>query len=157
MGRGFDSRRERQIYMQKILATSVKVGDCAVLIQGKSGAGKTFLAMRLVANHGACLVSDDVTCVQEQDGVLYAETVPEIAGLVEIRGVGVVQTPHVGHIPVACIVNLVEHSADRCPSEQTETIAEVQIPLFTFDTNFAYNDLQVIAALNYLKQKGSIC
>jgi len=143
--------------MQKILATSVKVDNCAVLIQGKSGAGKTFLAMRLVENHDACLISDDVTYVQVQDGVLYAETVPEIAGLVEIRGVGIVQTPHVSHVPVGCVVDLVEHSVDRYPPEQTETIAGVQIPLFTFDTNFAYNDLQVIGAINYIKQKGSTC
>ena len=153
MGRGFDSRRERQVFMQKFLATSVALRNKAVLIQGNAGAGKTFLTLRLIADHGAQLISDDVTNLQVQDGILYAEPVSEIAGQIEVRGIGIVQKPFAEHVPVACLVQLTDASAERMPEDKKINIAGVQIPFFTFDSNFVYNDLQVIEAINYLEQR----
>ena len=157
MGRGFDSRRERQVFMQKVLATSVKLGDQAILIQGKSGTGKSMLAMRLITQHGALLISDDVTGIQSKDGVLYAETIPEIVGRLEVRGVGIIQLPCVSHVPVACVIELDQSKSERMPKDKSITINDIQIPLFTFDSNFAYNDLQVLGAVTYLKQKDGSC
>ena len=153
MGRGFDSRRERQFYMQKILATSVKLNGKAILIQGKSGAGKSFLALRLLMNHKAQLISDDVTYINPNGKQLYAETIPELAGKIEVRGVGIVEFPYTTHIPIACIIRLSKAKVERMPYKKIEILEGIKIPVFTFNPDFAYNDLQVLMAVRSLLQK----
>ena len=157
MGRGFDSRRERQFCMQKILATSLKLNGKAVLIQGKSGVGKSFLALRLIMNHKAQLISDDVTYLNPKGKQLYAETIPELAGKIEVRGVGILETPYTTHIPVVCAIQLTKTKVERMPNKKTVTMEGIKIPLFTFNPDFAYNDLQVLAAVRSLQQKGKKC
>ncbi|MBP5344027.1 MAG: aldolase [Alphaproteobacteria bacterium] len=143
--------------MQKILATSVKLGKKAVLIQGRPGVGKSFLALRLVMNHNARLISDDVTLLHSKGKQVYAEVIPEIAGKVEVRGVGILKLPYTTHVPVACVVQLVSNKIERMPHYKIITLAGIQIPLFTFNPNFVYNDLQVVAAVRFLQQKDGVC
>src|ERR1700675_5067251 len=80
-------------------ATSVALGDAAepfggrgdvgVLIMGESGAGKSDVALRLIAM-GARLLSDDQTALYAHEGHIYAEAPPTLSGLMEVRGVGIV-------------------------------------------------------------------
>src|SRR5262249_39704193 len=80
-------------------ATSVALGDAArpfggpagagVLIMGKSGAGKSDVALRMIAL-GARLLSDDQTALFAHEGHIYAEAPAAVAGLLEVRGVGIV-------------------------------------------------------------------
>ncbi|MBV9330085.1 MAG: HPr kinase/phosphatase C-terminal domain-containing protein [Alphaproteobacteria bacterium] len=65
-----------------------------VLLLGPSGAGKSDLALRLVAA-GAKLVSDDRTELFAKRGRLYARAPRSLAGLLEVRGVGIVRIPRV--------------------------------------------------------------
>ena len=157
MGRGFDSRRERHIPMEKILATSVMIGNKAVLIQGDSGSGKSFLAMRLIYAYGAKLISDDVTLLNKHSDELYANPVDEIKGQIEVRGVGILRVPCVENIKVACVIRLNEIIPDRMPMDSIVSILGCKVPLFTFDAHFMYNDIQVMSALHYLEQKDKIC
>src|SRR5262249_1723619 len=81
-------------------ATSVALGsagetfggpaDAAVLLIGKPGAGKSDLALRLIAM-GAKLVSDDQTELFAERMRLIAASPPSLHGLLEIRGVGIVR------------------------------------------------------------------
>lgn len=70
-------------------ATTIDIAGCGVLILGASGAGKSDLAVRLIAD-GALLVADDQTLVEVRGGELWASAPEKIAGLVEVRGVGIV-------------------------------------------------------------------
>lgn len=102
--------------MQLVHATSVEIGGSAVLIRGPSGSGKSDLALRLI-DSGAALVADDQTALAAEGGRLFA-TVPEaIAGLIEVRGVGILRLPHCPRAPLALVVDLV-------PSEQVERLPE---------------------------------
>lgn len=157
MGRGFDSRRERQLWMQKILATSIKLNGKAILIQGKSGSGKSFLALRLIMNHKAQLISDDVTYLNPKGKFLYAETIPELAGKIEVRGVGILNLSYTTHIPVACVIQLSQTRIERMPQHKFVTLEGIKIPLFTFNPDFAYNDLQALTAVRFLQQKDKKC
>jgi HPr kinase/phosphorylase len=70
------------------VGTLVNVGGTGVLIAGKSGSGKSFAALKLLAK-GHRFVSDDIVKVAEDDtGVLmgYPAAVPV---RVEIRGLGI--------------------------------------------------------------------
>lgn len=77
-------------------ATAIALGRRAVLIRGASGAGKSDLALRCLAlgpsplvSQPARLVSDDQVRLECRDGRLYARAPTEIAGLLEIRGLGI--------------------------------------------------------------------
>jgi HPr kinase/phosphorylase len=61
-----------------------------VLIEGASGSGKSALALALVAE-GADLVADDRTVIFAQGAALYARAPAAIAGLVEVRGLGLIR------------------------------------------------------------------
>jgi HPr kinase/phosphorylase len=74
-----------------IHASAVAFGPAgAVLIEGPSGSGKSALALALIGA-GADLVADDRTVIFAQGGVLYARAPAAIAGLVEVRGLGVIR------------------------------------------------------------------
>jgi hypothetical protein len=64
--------------------------DSAVLLLGASGAGKSDVALRLIAM-GARLLSDDRTELFVENGRLMAQSPPSLHGQIEIRGVGIVR------------------------------------------------------------------
>jgi serine kinase of HPr protein (carbohydrate metabolism regulator) len=94
-------------------ATCVAIEGRAILIRGRSGSGKSDLALRLI-DRGARLVSDDYTILAEADGRLRARPPEAIEGKLEVRGVGLVALPSVSDVPVCLIVDLDERP-ERLP------------------------------------------
>ncbi len=88
-----------------------------VLIVGPSGAGKSDLALRLIAL-GAVLVSDDRTDLDVGRGRLVASAPAAIAGLLEVRGVGIVKMPHAERTAVSLVVALAR-KVSRLPEPAT--------------------------------------
>ena len=89
--------------MIRVHASCVAIGGRAVLLFGASGAGKSDLAFRLI-DEGAALVSDDYTLVVEADGALLASAPANIAGRIEVRGVGLLAQAAVAQARVALLV-----------------------------------------------------
>ncbi len=98
-------------------ATCVAIGPYAVLIAGRSGSGKSDLALRLI-DRGATLVSDDYTIVRREGGVLYATPPETIAGKIEVRGLGIVTMPYQSNVPIALLVEL-DSEVARMPDAGT--------------------------------------
>ena len=108
-------------------ASCIAIGGRGVLITGPSGSGKSDLALRLI-DRGAALVSDDYTIVRRNGDRLIASAPPNITGLIEIRGVGLVPMAFQTDVPVALIVSIAEE-IDRMPDDlELEVIAGVSIP-----------------------------
>jgi serine kinase of HPr protein (carbohydrate metabolism regulator) len=76
-----------------------------VLLIGPSGGGKSDLALRLIGR-GALLVSDDRTELFVRRGTLMASAPRTLVGLMEIRGIGIVERTHARSVPVALVVDL---------------------------------------------------
>jgi serine kinase of HPr protein (carbohydrate metabolism regulator) len=119
-----------------IHASAVLIGARAALIRGPSGSGKSQLAMELLqaAQAGALafarLVGDDRCQVEARHGRLLVRPAPALAGLIEVRGLGIRQ---VAHEPVAVagfVVDLGEIAPDRlpAPSGRSTEIAGVPLP-----------------------------
>lgn len=109
-------------------ATTVALQGQGVLLQGPSGAGKSDLALRL-QEVGAVLVADDQTILTVTEQGLVAAPPPSIAGLIEVRGVGLVQVPYRCSAPVRLVVRLVPPDAvERLPDPQTVVLCGMTVP-----------------------------
>jgi len=86
-------------------ASCVALKGKGVLILGDSGAGKSDLALRLI-DDGAILVADDRTELYITRGALCARAPESIAGLIEVRGLGVIARPYRKNVKLALAVNL---------------------------------------------------
>ena len=71
-------------------ATAVAIDGRALLLRGPSGAGKSDLALRLI-DAGARLIADDQSVLRREGGRLLAAVPAAIAGLIEVRGVGILR------------------------------------------------------------------
>jgi len=97
---------------ENIHATGLVLGQHGIVIRGPSGAGKSLLALELLDRWesrrlNARLVADDRLDVRLQaDGLMMAAP-PAIAGLIELRGRGIVSRPHVSAAAIHLVVDLV--------------------------------------------------
>jgi len=99
-------------------ATCVEVEGVGVLLRGASGAGKSDLALRLI-DGGARLVSDDYVAISAAADKLSASPPDTIAGLIEVRGLGLMATPHVADCPLGLVVDLVAPiEVERLPAPE---------------------------------------
>lgn len=114
-----------------IHATSVAINNSGVLIIGKSGSGKSDLALRLINNKNAVLVSDDRTDICVKDNKLYASAPEVIKGLMEIRGVGIVRLDYTPIVEVKLVINLVDDikKIERMSKDKFYEKYGVKIPL----------------------------
>jgi len=107
-------------------AAAVLVGARAVLIRGPSGSGKSRLALQLMraADAGilrfARLVGDDRVHLSAANGRLVVSPAPALAGLIEVRGLGIRQLSHEPSAVVGLVVDLAAADAERLPESSTQ-------------------------------------
>jgi serine kinase of HPr protein (carbohydrate metabolism regulator) len=110
-------------------ATAVALGEDAVLLRGPSGGGKSDLALRLI-DAGARLVADDQTRIWREGDALMLRAPQPIAGLIEVRGIGILRLPALPVARLALIADLVaSQHVERLPEPRSETIFGLPIPV----------------------------
>lgn len=134
--------------MIRVHASSVAIGDRAVLLFGPSGAGKSDLALRLI-DEGATLVSDDYTELSARDGALVARAPDTIRGRIEVRGIGIMHLPVTDDVRVALAVDL-EPPAERLPEPAKRVLLDMPIPRVAIDPRTASAGAKVRLALDAL-------
>ena len=135
-------------------ASAVKVGERAVLIRGPSGSGKSRLAFDLILAGRAGviaqveLVGDDRVYLAAATGALIVRPAPNLAGLLEVRGLGIRRLPFAGEAEVGLVVDLDAEDADRMPRTQALEIEinGIKLPRIPVGKDFSALPL-VIAAL----------
>ena len=134
--------------------TCVEIRGLGVLLRGESGAGKSDLALRLIEG-GAGLVADDYVLARREGDEIRMAPPPAIAGLLEIRGVGIVRLPHVGDIKLALLVDLVPSSAVvRLPPAQTAEILGLALPLLALNAFEASTPVKIGAWIRAMIERG---
>ena len=101
-----------------------------ILFRGKSGSGKSELALKFIENKNAVLVADDVVALKTRQNKLWGYAPENIRGLLEIRNVGISRYEFAAEAEVSLLVNLVQYkeNLERLPKNKTENILGVEIP-----------------------------
>ena len=112
---------------------ALKVGRSwrALLLRGPSGAGKSDVALRLI-EAGGRLVADDQTHLAKVGRAVIATPPKSLAGLVEVRGVGIVKLGRdqlLARAPLGLLVDLVRpDQVERLPDPAHEKVLDIDLP-----------------------------
>ena len=137
-------------------ANALLYGTSGLLLRGPSGSGKSTLTLQLLheaERRGvyAALVADDRTAVETINGRLVASPPAELAGLMEIRGLGIARLPH---RPAAILTHVVDLVAagwpDRLPgdADRTQRIAGLPLPRIALRADEAGAVERLVTALS---------
>jgi HPr kinase/phosphorylase len=145
-----------------IHASAVRAGDCAVLIRGPSGSGKSRLAFNLLLAGRAgliapaTLVGDDRVHVWTHEGGLMVRPASALAGLIEIRGLGIRRCDFAPEARIGLVVDLDAADAERLPPPDAlqARIKGILIPRIPVKQGFSGLPL-VIAALTMTANSSS--
>lgn len=112
-----------------------------VLILGPSGAGKSRLALRLV-EIGAQLVADDQVFLCARDTFLYARAPRATAGMIEMRGLGLLSLPHRRLVRLALAVDMsrqvTNNAASRLPEPNRYFFSGIALPCIHWQPDSAF-------------------
>lgn len=138
--------------------TCVVVGGCGVFIHGPSGSGKSDLALRLIDQPGlgtgaaaltAWLVADDQVAITRCGDRLFAAAPPRLAGLLEVRGLGIVKVDHAPETEVRLAVRLADaESIERLPEKDAQLVLlDIAVPEIAVDAAAASAPARVRAGV----------
>lgn len=128
---------------ERLHATCVAYGERAVLLMGPSGSGKSDLALRAInqpvvlpvgpgregASETARLVADDQVVLRRDGDRLIARAPDRLAGLLEVRGLGIVRVDFVQEAEIHLVVELVARDAvERMPAAHTRSLLGRALP-----------------------------
>ena len=128
-------------------ATCVAWDDRAVFIMGAAGSGKSALGLTLMGL-GCTLVADDRVQVLRQNETLIARCPPTISGLIEARGVGILNAQHLPTSKIVLAVDMDRLETERLPQSRVFTHSGCEVPLiYRIDApHFASAVLQILKA-----------
>ena len=142
--------------------TGFVIDGAGLLLRGASGAGKSLLTLQLLdhaalAGKQAYLVADDRVDLVVRDNKLMMLAPSGIAGLIELRGRGIIKRPHLKQAEVHLVVDISD-SYERLVEEEALTVELAGVtlarcPLPNRDKIDAlHQQLLVLEALSALKQ-----
>ena len=132
-------------------ATAVAISGAGVMICGKSGSGKSDLALRLI-DRGATLISDDYVDIRRTGGNLLLSPPANLAGKLEVRSLGILERDHLSGIALKMVVKLKENP-DRFPMDkQVMILLGISLPFYTLDAMENSAAIKAELALQRLSQ-----
>ncbi len=118
---------------EQLHASAVAIDDRGVLLLGPSGAGKSDLALRLI-DGGAVLIADDRVDLDVRQGDVRLSGPANLAGLMEVRGVGIVRMPFATKVSLSLVVDLVKPEVmERLPDRLTVDFMGVAVRRIALD------------------------
>ncbi|MBY0613643.1 MAG: hypothetical protein K2P80_15815 [Beijerinckiaceae bacterium] len=143
-----------------IHATALVCGEAGLLLRGRAGAGKSSLALDLISEAGreglfARLVADDRVLLGRAGGRLVARPHPSIAGLVEVRSLGIERRPFEGRCVVRMLIDLGDDH-ERLPEKREIEILGIKIYHLAMQHG-AIAPARILDALRMLTNAPGLC
>jgi HPr kinase/phosphorylase len=136
-------------------ATTVAIAGRAVLLRGPSGSGKSDLALRLI-DAGARLIADDRSELSREGDAVLVRAPATIAGLIEVRGVGIIRLAALPEARLALVVDLVAaEPIERLPEQRSEAILGLSVPVIALAPFEASAPAKLRLALAALAEDGT--
>lgn len=130
--------------------SSVMIEGRGVLIRGQSGAGKSDLALRLI-DRGATLLADDYTQIEREGDAIFGSAPETVAGLIEVRGLGLVPMPHGQSAQIALVIQLIDTPPERHPDPlPTCKLCGLSLPLLMLNGFEASAPIKIELALRHI-------
>lgn len=125
-----------------------------VLLLGAAGAGKSDLMLRAL-DRGFRLVADDRVLLWRSGTALFGRAPERLAGLIELRGLGVADEPALPLAEVALAVRCEAPGAvPRMPEAETEELCGVRVQMLKIHALDASAPAKLGRALNRLGRGG---
>jgi HPr kinase/phosphorylase len=112
--------------MPPIHASAFAYEGMGCLVMGESGSGKSQLVAEAIL-HGAQLIADDRVQLTAANGVLMASAPPQLAGVLELRGLGLIRMDAIAH-PLHFAITLDAAANERLPVPDTLEFLGVSLP-----------------------------
>ena len=109
-------------------ASCVAFHGKGLLILGASGAGKSALALRLMAL-GAALVADDRVDVRRDGQRVIASCPAALSGLIEARSIGILRAVPVAQADIALVADLGRSETERLPPRRHVSVLGIDVDL----------------------------
>ena len=119
---------------KRIHGSSIALEDNGVLIVGRSGSGKSELALRLI-DSGGTLISDDQTLCLKKQNEIFLFSIKAIYGLLEIRNMGIIKVPYVENVKMKIIVSLVQKKTVQLYSKNKKRLLGINFPHLEIEPN----------------------
>jgi HPr kinase/phosphorylase len=132
--------------MTRLHATCVTRFGRGVLLRGASGAGKSSLALRLIAC-GWMLVADDQVELLATDNAVLARAPEALCGWLEIYGLGLRPMPAQLQSRIDLIVDLVDGPVERLPHAQPDMLLGHKVPKLILPKFYEKSAILVVEAL----------
>ncbi len=142
------------VELTTVHATCVALEGKGVLLRGPSGVGKSDLALRLIEG-GGTLVGDDQIILTKRDKNIFASAPASLAGLMEVRGVGICIFEFLACCELALIVDVnTGCTPERMPDlkNQGSKVLGTDIPNFELDPFHASASAKINAMLKLIVQ-----
>ena len=129
--------------MINIHASCISFNNKGILLLGKSGAGKSDLALRLIEQINAILVADDRINLEVKYNEITGYCPDNIKGLLEVRGVGIIRKEYQPEIKIKLVVELTHNMNEiaRMPEKEYWEFEQVKIrkiKLYPFENSAVY-------------------
>ena len=117
-----------QVGSQIVSGSAVRFEGCGILLIGQSGTGKSDLCLRII-DAGGKLVVDDQAQIKRDESRLLAYCPPQLQGLLEVRGVGIMRFPSLPLVKLDFVIQL-QGEPERLPDEQYWSMFGIALPLY---------------------------
>jgi len=143
--------------MMVVAGTTIARRGRGVLVRGASGSGKSDLALRALTlplrlpGEGEAVtfdfVSDDQTVIRRNGGELCASAPETIAGLIEVRGIGLIAWPHLDDVRLALVADTDRQEIERRPEPKDSRCQLLDVALDRIDIRAKENSCVVKLAI----------
>ncbi len=132
-----------------------------VLIRADAGGGKSEQSLRLIDTYNIQLIGDDYVDIFVRNEMLFAQPVPHLAGLLEMRGIGIIRLAPTQictmSVPIALVIDLGERAdMPRMVAAEAAALEGVRLPLLHLSGHDSITAVKIHYAMQTIARTGYI-